>query len=68
MKLTSQGTKILESDLGKISVQELSKNFLEQHNYISFCFAGVRQSAVTPHEYSLSNLTKFINIFGSSQN
>ena len=63
IKLVNQGIMILEADLGKISVQELSKKFLGADIVIHLAaFAGVRQSAATPHEYSLSNLTAFTNV------
>jgi UDP-glucuronate 4-epimerase len=62
-KLTNLGITIHEADLDKISVQELAEKFLEADIVVHLAaFAGVRQSALTPHKYSLSNLTGFTNV------
>jgi UDP-glucuronate 4-epimerase len=63
INLVNQGIIIREADLNKISVRELTEKFLGADIVIHLAaFAGVRQSAVTPHEYSLSNLTAFTNV------
>jgi UDP-glucuronate 4-epimerase len=63
IKLENLGIKIQEVDLEKISVQALTEKFLGSDIVVHLAaFAGVRQSALTPHEYSHSNLTAFANV------
>jgi UDP-glucuronate 4-epimerase len=68
-KLANQGIKIHEADIDKISVQELTEKFLGSDIVVHLAaFAGVRQSALTPHEYSNSNLTGFTNVLEAIRN
>lgn len=63
VKLANLGIKILEADLDKISIQELIEKFRGADIIVHLAaFAGVRQSALTPHEYSHSNLMGFANV------
>jgi len=69
IKLANQGIKIDEADIDKISVQELTEKFLGSDIVVHLAaFAGVRQSALTPHEYSNSNLTGFTNVLEAIRN
>jgi UDP-glucuronate 4-epimerase len=63
MRLKKSGIKITQIDIAKISIEELVKEFSGAEVIVHLAaYGGVRQSAITPDKYSISNLTGFTNI------
>ena len=63
MRLKKSGIKITQIDIAKISTGELVKEFSGAEVIVHLAaYGGVRQSAITPDKYSISNLTGFTNI------
>ena len=62
-KLKKSGVKITQIDIAKTSIEDLVKEFLGAEVIVHLAaYGGVRQSAITPDKYSISNLTGFANI------
>ncbi len=63
MRLEESGIRITQIDIAKVSIGELVQKISSAEVVIHLAAsAGVRQSAITPNKYSISNLTGFANI------
>ena len=62
-RLRKSGINITQVDIAKISIEEIVKRISGADVIVHLAaYAGVRQSAITPNKYSISNLPGFANI------
>lgn len=62
-KLEKLGLHVIKTDISKASTLEIIERFTGADVVVHLAaYAGVRQSALTPHKYSNSNLTGFANV------
>ena len=63
IRLKKSGIEIIQIDIAKISIEELVNKISGAEVIVHLAaYGGVRQSAITPDKYSISNLTGFTNI------